>query len=158
MMIIRDAVWIDAPIEIVWEVFSEIEHWGDWNPVCRECRFEAGEAITEGACISFELNPMLLPMRIAPVVTDCNPGRSVTWSGEKWGIRAEHTFNFEPADSQVRLESIETFTGLMLWPARLIGVPKRLHILTRQLLFAIKTASENRYQAITEEETDEHRG
>ena len=157
-MIIRETVVIDAPIETVWEVFAEIEHWADWNPVCRECRFETGDAITKGACISFELNPLVLPMRIAPVVTDCNPGRSVTWTGEKWGIRAAHTFNFEPAESQVRLESVETFSGFMLWPARLIGVPKRLHILTRQLLFAIKTASENRYNAITEKGTDENRG
>ena len=157
-MIIRETVVIDAPIETVWEVFAEIEHWADWNPVCRECRFETGDAITKGACISFELNPLVLPMRIAPVVTDCNPGRSVTWTGEKWGVHAAHTFNFEPAESQVRLESVETFSGFMLWPARLIGVPKRLHELTRQLLFAIKTASENRYNAITEKGTDENRG
>jgi len=157
-MIIRETVVIDAPIETVWEVFAEIEHWADWNPVCRECRFETGDTVAEGACISFELNPLVLPMRIAPVVTDCNPGRSVTWTGEKWGVHAAHTFNFEPAESQVRLESVETFSGFMLWPARLIGVPKRLHELTRQLLFAIKTASENRYNAITEKGTDENRG
>ena len=157
-MIIRETVVIDAPIETVWEVFSDIEHWTDWNPVCRECRFETGDTVAEGACISFELNPLALPMRIAPVVTDCNPGRSVTWTGEKLGVHAKHTFNFEPAESQVRLESIETFSGFMLWPARLIGVPKRLHELTRQLLFAIKTASETRYSAITEKGRDEHRG
>ena len=155
-MIIREAILINASIETVWEVFSEIEHWGDWNPVCRECRFETGDTVTEGACISFELSPLILPMRIAPLVTDCDPGRSVTWTGEKLGIRAAHTFNFEPADSKVKLESIETFSGLMLWPARLIGVPGRLHKLTRRLLSAIKTTSEARYNAIAEAEGDEH--
>lgn len=157
-MIIRETVVIDAPIEIVWEVFSEIEHWSDWNPVCLECRLETGNAMSEGACLSFKLNPLFLPMRIAPVVTNYHPGRSVTWNGKKWGIHAEHTFNFKPDGSKIRLESIETFSGPTLLPARLIGVPRRLHELTRQLLFAIKTASENRHHAINEEETDEYRG
>lgn len=154
-MIIRETVFIHAPLETVWAVFSEIENWSGWNPVCRECRLETGDAMTEGACISFKLNP-LTPMRIASVVTHCEAGRALTWTGDKWGIHAEHTFKFEAVDSKVRLESIETFSGLMLWPARLIGVPGRLHKLTRRLLSAIKTTSENRYNAIAEAERDEH--
>lgn len=145
-MIIREEVFIHAALETVWEVFSEIENWAEWNPVCRQCRFETGNALATGACISFELNPIVFPMRIAPVVTNCEAGRSVTWTGSKWGIHAKHTFNFEAIDDGVRLESIETFSGLMLWPARLIGMPKRLHGLTRRLLDAVKGASENRVE------------
>ena len=145
-MIIREAVFIHAALETVWEVFSEIENWAEWNPVCRQCRFETGNALATGACISFELNPIVLPMRISPVVTNCEAGRSVTWTGSKFGIYATHTFNFEAASGGVRLESIERFSGLMLLPARWIGVPKRLHGLTRRLLDAVKDASENRVE------------
>lgn len=144
-MIIRETITIKAPIEIVWEVFSAVENWSDWNPVCRECRFEAGDRLEAGSCLSFELRPLILPIRIAPEVKLCEKGRSVTWAGAKWGIYAEHKFNFEPEENGVKLESIETFSGPMLLPAKLIGIPKRLHKLTRRLLAAIKKTAESRF-------------
>jgi len=145
-MILREVVVIHAPLETVWEVFSSVEQWQQWNPVCRECRFETGDsAMTAGTCISFELRPLLIPMRIAPVVTTCEAGRQIIWNGSKWGIHARHTFNFEETGDGVRLESIEAFSGPMLWPARLIGIPGRLRQLTCQLLDAVKQTAETRH-------------
>ena len=147
-MILHEAVVIHAPLETVWDVFSSVEHWKKWNPVCRECRLETGDAaMRAGACISFELRPLLIPMRIAPVVTTCEAGRRIIWSGSKWGIHARHTFNFEETADGVKLESIEAFSGPMLWPARLIGIPRRLRQLTGQLLDAVKHTAEARYEA-----------
>ncbi|PIP38251.1 MAG: hypothetical protein COX19_13775 [Desulfobacterales bacterium CG23_combo_of_CG06-09_8_20_14_all_51_8] len=141
-MIIEAAVQIHAPLQRVWDVFADIRHWKDWNPVCRECRFEAGSALVKGACISFELSPVILPMRIAPVVTHCEPGKKVVWTGSRLGIHAVHEFYFTENANGVELKSIEYFTGPMLIFARMIRVPARLHGLTIRLLYAIKDAAE----------------
>lgn len=144
-MIIRETIIISAPMEIVWDVFSRVENWSDWNPVCRECRLEAGDRLAAGTCLSFEITPLGFPIRIAPEVKMYEKARRVTWAGSKWGLHAEHAFYFEPAGNGVRVESLETFSGPMLLPAKLIGIPGRLHKLTRQLLAAMQTASESRF-------------
>lgn len=143
-MIIKEAITIRAPKETVWQVFTEIENWPDWNTVCRECRLEDAETMEEGASISFELSPLVFPLRIAPVIETFEEGREVTWVGAKWGLRARHTFLFSKIDEGTRLESRESFSGPMLWAARLTLMHRRLHGLTRRLLAAIKTEAEAR--------------
>ena len=142
-MVIREEIFIAAPPETVWAVFSDIDNWKHWNPVCRECRLVRGEGLQPGACISFQLKPVFFPIRIEPEVSRCQPSQTVVWTGSKWGLHAEHTFLFETVKDGTRLESIETFSGPVLWPLRLAGIPRRLHRLTRQLLAAIKSAAEN---------------
>jgi hypothetical protein len=141
-MIIEATIQINAPLQRVWDVFSDISNWGDWNPVCRECRFETGNALVKGSCISFELTPVIFPMRIAPEVGHCEPGKKVVWSGSKMGIHAEHEFFFEENDNGVELKSIEHFKGPMLFFAKLLFLPSRLHGLTIRLLDAIKEKAE----------------
>ena len=143
-MIIKASVRINAPLQVVWDVFSDIASWSQWNPVCRECRFEAGHMLVRGACISFSLNPMVLPIRIAPEVTYCEPGKKVVWKGGRFGIHAEHEFLFEEVDGGVVLRSTEFFKGPMLVFARLMFLPARLHALSLRLLDAIKARAESR--------------
>ncbi len=143
-MIIKESIVIDAPVKTVWQVLTEVENWPDWNTVCRECRLEEGDALEEGACLSFELSPLVFPLRIAPVIEAYEEGKKLTWAGSKWGIHARHTFSFSPLDGGCRLESREVFSGILLWAARLTGVPNRLHGLTRRLLSAIKAEAEAR--------------
>ena len=141
-MIIEATIQINAHLQKVWDVFSDISNWGNWNPVCRECRFETGNALVKGSCISFELTPVIFPMRIAPEVGHCEPGKKVVWTGSKMGIQAEHEFYFEENDSGVELKSIEHFKGPMLIFARLMFLPSRLHSLSIRLLNAIKEKAE----------------
>lgn len=143
-MIIKASVHINAPLQVVWDVFSNIENWDQWNPVCTECRFEAGQSLVRGACISFSLNPMVLPIRIAPEVTHCEPGKKVIWKGGRLGINAEHEFLFEEVDGGVTIKSTEFFKGPMLIFARLLFLPARLHTLSLRLLDAIKERAEAR--------------
>ncbi len=141
-MKIEASIQINAPLQRVWDVFANIGNWDDWNPVCRECRFETGKSLVKGACISFELNPIVLPIRIAPEVEHCEPGKKVVWSGGRMGIYAEHEFYFEENEAGVELKSIEYFKGPMLIFARLLFLPSRLHALTIRLLDAIKEEAE----------------
>jgi hypothetical protein len=79
---------------------------------------------------------------VQPRVVSCEPGREVVWEGERFGIRAVHTWRFREQEGGTVLESMETFKGPLLVPGRWVGVPKRLHRLTVRMLEQIKQHSE----------------
>lgn len=141
-MIIQAEVHIHAPLPVVWRVFSHLDDWKDWNTACNSCRFVEGEALTGGACFTFVVKPIIFPVRVEPRVVSCDPGREVVWEGERFGIRAVHTWRFRELADGVLLESVETFKGPLLSLGHLVGVPKRLHRLTVQMLDQIKRHSE----------------
>ena len=141
-MTINETIEIEAPLSIVWEVFSRLEQWEEWSSVCRSCSLVEGDEFRQGACLSFTLRPYSVPIRITPRVTLCDPGKEVIWEGERLGVRARHRFTFEATGNRVRLHSVEEFAGALLWLSHLLFVPNRLHNLSRKLLQEIKARSE----------------
>ena len=146
-MVIREEVEIEAPLSIVWNIFSRLEEWDDWNTACQSCHLVEGEEMETGACFSFVVRPFTLPIKVKPRITECEPGQKVVWEGERLGIHAVHTWTFREADGRVTLISHEAFSGPLIWLARLILVPRRLHTLTTQLLASVKQEAEARYHA-----------
>jgi hypothetical protein len=141
-MIIAEKVVINAPLRRVWQVFSNLSAWGQWNSVCQDCCLVSGEALAVGTCFSFKLRPYYLPIKIDLHVTACDPGRKIVWKGERLGVRGVHHFVFTEEDGKVLLASIEDFSGPLFLLSRLLLVPHRLHQLSRQLLQEVKRASE----------------
>ena len=146
-MLIREEIEIAAPLAIVWSVFSRLEEWDDWNTACQSCRLVEGEEMAPGACFSFVVRPFTLPIKVEPRITECEAGQKVVWEGERLGIYAIHTWTFRENNGRVLLISHEEFSGPLIWLARLILVPRRLHSLTRQLLASVKQEAEARYRA-----------
>ncbi len=106
-MIIAEKIVIDAPLNRVWQVFSNLSAWGQWNSVCQDCCLVSGEAMAAGTCFSFKLRPYYLPIKIDLHVTTCDPGREIVWEGERLGVRGVHRFEFKEEDGHVLLTSIE---------------------------------------------------
>lgn len=146
-MIIREEIEIHAPLPVVWQVFSCLEEWENWNSVCQSCEFVEGSDMSEGACVTFVLRPFSLPITVSPKITKCVPGREVLWEGERLGIQAVHKFAFSEEKDKVILLSIEKFRGPLIWLGRLIFLPSKLHRLTKQLLLAIKKEAEHQHAA-----------
>jgi len=146
-MVIQEEIKIAAPMSIVWAVFSNVEEWDDWNTACQSCHLVEGEEMGAGACFSFVVRPFTpLPIKVTSQITSCEPGQEVVWEGERFGIQAVHTWEFREQDNMVILHSHEKYRGPLLWLARLILVPRRLHKLTKELLVSIKQEAEARYQ------------
>ena len=146
-MLIREEIEISAPISIVWDVFSALEKWDDWNTACQSCHLTEGEEMAEGACFSFVVRPFTLPIKVKPRITECQPGQKVVWEGERLGVHAVHAWTFRETNGRVTLISHEEFSGPLILLARLMLLPQRLHSLTRELLACIKQEAEARYQA-----------
>jgi len=60
-MIIRKEIDINAPLAVVWSVFSRMEEWQDWNSVCRECCYLDGDSLAVDTCFSFTIAPLFSP-------------------------------------------------------------------------------------------------
>ncbi len=72
-MIIAEKIVIHAPLSRVWQVFSNLSAWGQWNSVCQDCCLVSGEAMAAGTCFSFKLRPYYLPIKIDLHVTTLRP-------------------------------------------------------------------------------------
>jgi hypothetical protein len=141
-MIIEETVKINAPLPVVWRVFSTMEDWQSWNTVCENCCIVSGDGMAAETCFTFQMRPYYLPIKVMPTITKCEPGKEVIWEGSRFGVRAVHSFTFEEREDVVLLTSSESFRGPLLWLSKLIFIPKRLHRLTQQLMASIKNQAE----------------
>jgi hypothetical protein len=141
-MIIEESIEINAPLPVVWNVFSAMEDWQNWNPVCENCCIISGDGMAQDTCFTFQMRPYYLPIKVMPTITKCEPGKLVIWEGRRFGVQAVHRFIFEETKNSVRLTSSETFRGPLLWLSKLIFIPRRLHRLTQQLMASIKKQAE----------------
>ena len=48
-MIVRDSVIIEAPVERVWEVFTDVDRWPEWTPSVTRTAVIAGDGVALGA-------------------------------------------------------------------------------------------------------------
>lgn len=142
-MIIRTHITIAAPREVVWEIFSDMENWRDWNAVCRKCRYESGSTMAVDSCFSFSIKPLFFPLRVSPRIIRCQPGHEIVWQGGRFGIQAEHLFQFNPVQAGIQIVSEERFKGFLLPALKILGVPRRLHRLTESFLHALKQQAES---------------
>jgi ligand-binding SRPBCC domain-containing protein len=143
-MVIEEEVSIDAPLAVVWQVFSGFDTWSDWTSACQMCHYQEGQEMAAGTCVSFVVKPFVFPVRVAPRITSCDPGREVIWEGGRFGIHAVHTWRFRDQGGKTVLFSSERFSGPLLWLGELIFVHSRLHALTSDLLMGIKHEAEAR--------------
>jgi len=143
-MVIKEEIEIDAPLNVVWKTFSQMEDWDSWNTACRSCCIVSGDAdLSVDTCFSFVIRPLAFPLKVQPKIVKCDPSREVVWEGGKFGINASHTWQFREEHGKVKLLSVETFKGPMVWVGHLLSVPRRLHRLTLEFLETLKTAAES---------------
>jgi hypothetical protein len=141
-MVIEESIEIFAPLTLVWRVFSTLADWEAWNTVCQDCCLLEGQEMAPGTCFSFTLRPYYLPVKITPHITHCEAGRVVVWTGKRFGVHAEHRFDFQEMGDRVVVTSTENFGGPLFFFSRLLLIPQQLHRLSKKLLAEIKQAAE----------------
>jgi hypothetical protein len=116
---LRTEILIDARPERVWEVLTDGEALGEWNPFIKELKGE----LREGERLRVVLKqPNRKAMTIRPRVKMVSPGREFRWLGHM-GVAGlfdgEHIFELHPVDpDSTRFVHREEFGGLfvpMLW-------------------------------------------
>src|SRR5689334_10008247 len=93
-MITDCGVEIDAPAQVVWKVFSDVERWPEWTPSVTKIVALDGPGLAVGK--RFEIKQPRMP-KLVWVVTELTPGMSWTWVQRSPGGRtvARHEVNAE---------------------------------------------------------------
>ena len=75
-MQIEHTIEINAPIETVWSIFTDLTCWEDWTSVMEDVSGEH-DNLKEGKRFKFCIRPFLFPINIQPVVEEPIPHRKV---------------------------------------------------------------------------------
>jgi uncharacterized membrane protein len=94
-MITEDSVEIDAPAQLVWEVFSDVEHWPEWTASVTSLLGRDGPNLAVGKRFSIKQPGM---SKLNWKVTEIEPGTSWTWVQRSPGVNvtARHHVTAQP--------------------------------------------------------------
>lgn len=104
-MIASDEIIIEAPIEDVWDLESDINHWPEWQPGVSEAMLE-GELLPGNV---FRWKGQGLS--IVSTLEEVEPPRRIGWTGKAIGIDAIHIWTFESVNGGTRVVTEESWSG-----------------------------------------------
>lgn len=137
MPLVLTSLAIDAPVKRVWEVLTDLDNYGAWNPVILEPRGD----LRPGGDIDFKIKVGSLKAPIAARIVRAD-GTELRWEGPRNALQkplasGNHFFRLEAIDDdRTRLVHGEKFTGpLFSLPWRFIGpqLEKGYEVLNRKL-------------------------
>jgi uncharacterized membrane protein len=79
----EDSVEIDAPAQLVWEVFSDVERWPEWTASVTSLAGLDGSALAVGRRFAIKQPGM---QKLVWKVTEIDPGSSWTWVQRSPGV------------------------------------------------------------------------
>jgi hypothetical protein len=100
-------VFIEAPIETVWRVLSDLEHWPAWNTSVSKIRVDG--PIAAGTSFFWVGNGSKIVSRLEEV----DPPRRIAWTGKLFGIRATHVWELSGKGEGTQVHTEESFEGLV---------------------------------------------
>ncbi|HEX2286074.1 MAG TPA: SRPBCC family protein [Mycobacterium sp.] len=118
-MITDSGVVIDAPVTVVWDVFSDVEHWPEWTASVTRLVALDGPGIAVGK--RFEIKQPRMP-KLVWEVTEVTPGQAWTWVQRSPGglTAARHKVIPEPDGRTLVRQQIDqrgpvgTLVGLLM--------------------------------------------
>ena len=112
--------YVEATPSEVWSVQSDFRTWPEWNPDIG--RLDLQGPLAPGT--EFRWTAGGVPIR--STLREVEPGHRLGWTGVApiFGIRAIHTWSFEPEGTGTRVRTEESFEGLL--PRLLPGAMRRL--------------------------------
>jgi uncharacterized membrane protein len=91
----EDSIEIGAPPQLVWDVFSDVEHWPDWTASVTSLVGLDGPALAVGKRFAIKQPGM---QKLVWKVTEIDPGSSWTWVQRSPGVlvTARHDVTAQP--------------------------------------------------------------
>ena len=108
---------INAPVETVWSVLTDIPRWPDWNPDVKSASLDSG--LAEGAEFRWKAGPGNIVSRIERIKLY----EEIGWTGRTMGIQAAHVWRIRDTGAgRTAAETEESWDGILAsvlrWPAR----------------------------------------
>ena len=96
---------VDAPVETVWRVLTELEQWPSWNPDVTSMTVDG--PLARGTVFRWKAGPRTIVSTIERV----EPPRTVVWSGKTLGVKATHAWHFEQVGEKTHVLTEEALRG-----------------------------------------------
>lgn len=115
-MTIAHSVDVPAPIDLVWQVYSQVEHWPQWMESMDHVDIMDGRALALGSQVWIAQPRM---PATTWTVTELTPGHSWTWVSRTRGVTATATHELAAVDdTTTRVDMSVAFSGLQ---GKLVG-------------------------------------
>ena len=101
-------ITINAPIEKVWQLLSEINAWSTWQHDISSAKLDG--ALAPGSVFRWKSGGSSITSQIQEVV----PQRRLGWTGKATGATAKHLWLLEPHANGVLVKTEESFDGLVV--------------------------------------------
>jgi len=142
-MTVEESLLIEASLERVWETFTNLTCWEDWNTVLKDVRSAGKNVMEPGERFRCRIRPFVFGIEFESRIEEVVPYERVVWRGERFGISARHAFEFTTVGSnRVRVTSRETFEGPTTLMAGLLFPWGRIRELTVAMLEDLKLESQ----------------
>jgi uncharacterized membrane protein len=82
-MITEDSIEIEAPAQLVWQVFSDVERWPEWTPSVTTLVAQDGTGLAVGKRFAIKQPGM---SKLVWKVTEIDSGESWTWAQRSLGV------------------------------------------------------------------------
>lgn len=133
----RRDIQIAASPEVVWEVLTDFDRWPEWNPEVKSMSYEG--PLEPGSVFRWKAGPGT----IVSTLEEIDWPRYVRWRGRTMTIGAIHEWRLDERDGGTRVETEESFSGVL---ARLLrgSLQKQLDGALEQGLEHLKREAERR--------------
>ncbi len=112
LSIITDRIQINAPVDFVWEVLTDVEKYGEWNPFTPQARTDF--KIGSPAYLLVKMWPG--KFRITETVCAFEKPRLIAWSrkfGASWFLFVVREQHLEPvSDTSCSYHNVDLLTGV----------------------------------------------
>jgi uncharacterized protein YndB with AHSA1/START domain len=104
-VITRDEIEIQAPIQTVWEIQTDVNGWPSWQTDVDQAH--ADGPLTEGSVFRWQT----AGLDITSTVEEVDPPNRIAWGGPAQGIVAVHVWTLEERDDRVLVRTAESWEG-----------------------------------------------
>jgi len=104
-LVARREIFIDAPIEAVWRILSDIPRWPAWQPDITSMRLEGD--LQPGAVFRWKALGSTLSAQLQAV----EPPRQIGWISHTAGMKSTHIYMLEAHGARTRVVTEESLAG-----------------------------------------------
>jgi uncharacterized protein YndB with AHSA1/START domain len=105
LVIAREEILIDAPLESTWGLHTDISSWSEWLP-------DIDAAMIEGPLeVGTVFRWQTYGLTIESTIQEIDPPRRIVWSGPAQDITAIHVWTMTPSEDGVLVHTEESWDG-----------------------------------------------
>ena len=128
-------IHINAPVDTVWRLMSDIEKWPLWNKDIRKVKLKG--ALAAGTKFEWKVKQGWIESTLSVV----EPPKTIGWRGNLSGISAVHIWRISGTDGDVTVTTDESWDGLFPRLFRRYG-RRKLAVAIDRGLFLLKETAE----------------